>query len=297
MTTTYHSIKLRNGFNVAYVQAGDPTKTKTTLLLLHGFPSSSNQFRRLIPLLSDQFHIIAPDLPAFGLTTVPDDFEATFDSLTQVVADLLDALDIKSFIPYVFDYGAPTGYRLALKRPDAFKGLIIQNGNAYEAGLSAWWDPLRQYWTTDKGSKEWLDIRDKLAGAIELKDAKDQYVSGLSSDLANQVNPNTYTLDYLLNLAPGKKSQRQLDLFYDYQNNVKLYPQFHEFFKKTQLPTLILWGANDQYFPLPGAHAYLTDLPNAQLNVFQDGSHFLLETHVEQVARTIKEFLQKEGLA
>ncbi|WVW84407.1 hypothetical protein I302_106441 [Kwoniella bestiolae CBS 10118] len=294
--TTYKSIQLSNGFNVAYIEAGNPSNS-TTLLLLHGFPSSSNQFRNLIPFLSNKYHIIAPDLPAFGLTTVPDDFEATFATLAEVVGELLDVLDVKFFIPYVFDYGAPTGYRLALQRPEAFKGLIIQNGNAYEAGLSAWWDPLRGYWKTEKGSEEWLDSRGKLARAIRLEDAKEQYVSGLSAELASRVDPNTYTLDYLLNLAPEEKAQRQLDLFYDYQNNVELYPKFHEFFKKYQLPTLILWGKNDQYFPLPGAHAYLTDLPNAQLKVFEDGAHFLLETHVQEVARSIKDFLERENLA
>ncbi|WRT67543.1 uncharacterized protein IL334_004515 [Kwoniella shivajii] len=291
--TFYRSTSLETGVQMAYAEAGD--SSKPTLLLLHGFPSSSHQYRNLIPLLSDRFHIIAPDLPTFGLTVVPENFQATFAALTDAVTGLLDALQISSFIPYVFDYGAPVAYRLALQRPKSFAGLIVQNGNAYEEGLSQWWDPLRKFWKTEKGTEDWHKIREQLRDAVDLEQAKSQYTSGLSSDLISQIDPNAYHLDFLLNMSSEDKVNNQLDLFYDYQHNVALYPEFQKFFRESQLKTLILWGKNDIYFPPTGAVAYEADLKDTKLRIFDDGSHFLLETHVVQVAEAIKDFLPETG--
>ncbi|WWC62332.1 uncharacterized protein I303_104928 [Kwoniella dejecticola CBS 10117] len=287
--TTYHTAQLSKGYKVFYQEAGTRTDNPT-LLLLHGFPSSSNQFRQLIPLLADKFHIIAPDLPAFGLTTVPADFVASFAQIAEVIGELLDQLKIKSFIPYTFDYGAPTAYRLALNRLEAVKGLIAQNGNAYEEGLASFWDPLKVYWQKEKGSEEWKDFRSRLLGVLSLDATKGQYLDGLTKELASHVDPNAYTLDYLLNLSGEEKIERQLDLFYDYQENVKLYPQFQQFFRSSQIPTLVVWGGKDEIFPTPGAHAYKKDLPEAKVKIFEDGTHFLLETHVKQVAEEIRNF-------
>ncbi|WVQ94023.1 hypothetical protein IAU59_001101 [Kwoniella sp. CBS 9459] len=286
--TTYHTIPLDNGVNVAYTQAGSPKSP--TILLLHGFPSSSNQFRNLIPLLSDKYHVVAPDLAFFGLTTVPDDLEVSFASITNVLSRFLDKINLTEFIVYTFDYGAPTAYRLALERPEAFKGLIVQNGNAYEEGLSDWWAPLRPYWATQKGTEEHQGLRDKLRAAVSLEEAKDQYVGALSPEVAEGVDPNAYTLDYLLNMSTPLKAERQLDLFYDYQNNVKLYPQFQQFLREVRPRTLVVWGSRDAAFTVEGAKAYKRDIPNAHYEFFEDGAHFLLETHVEQVASAIKAF-------
>ncbi|WWC70552.1 uncharacterized protein I206_104503 [Kwoniella pini CBS 10737] len=287
--TTYHTAQLTNGFNVFYQEAGSRS-SNPTLLLLHGFPSSSNQFRQLIPLLADKYHIIAPDLPAFGLTTVPDNFVASFAQIANVILELLDHLKIESVITYTFDYGAPTAYRLALLRPRLVKGLIAQNGNAYEEGLASWWDPVKVYWKTEKGSDEWKQSRKILTGALSLDSVKGQYLDGLSEDLASKVDAYAYTLDYISNLTGEQKIERQLDLFYDYQKNVELYPQFQQFFRNSQIPALVVWGGRDEIFPTPGALAYKKDLPNAKVKIIEDGTHFLLETHVKQVAKEIREF-------
>ncbi|WVF66408.1 hypothetical protein IAT40_001148 [Kwoniella sp. CBS 6097] len=285
---TYHTVPLDKGVKVAYAQAGKPDSP--TILLLHGFPSSSNQFRNLVPLLSDKYNVIAPDLPFFGLTTVPDDLEVSFNFMKDVLAKFLDKLNLTEFIVYVFDYGAPVAYRLALERPQAFKGLIVQNGNAYEEGLSDWWNPLKPYWQTQQGSEDHHQTREKLRAAVSLEEAKDQYIGALSSELAERVDPNSYTLDYLLNMSTPVQAERQLDLFYDYQNNLKLYPQFQQFFRDVQPRTLVVWGTKDAAFTVEGAKAYKRDIPDAHYEFIEDGAHFLLETHAEQVARAIRSF-------
>ncbi|OCF44235.1 hypothetical protein I317_01853 [Kwoniella heveanensis CBS 569] len=286
--TTYHTVSLDNGVNVAYAKAGSPKSP--SILLLHGFPSSSNQFRNLIPLLSDRYHVVAPDLAFFGFTTVPDDLEVSFASMTSVLAKFLDNIQLSEFIVYVFDYGAPVAYRLALERPQAFKGLIVQNGNAYTEGLSNWWSPLKPYWNTKKGSEDHQQAREKLRAAVSLDEAKDQYIGALTAEIAERVDPNAYTHDYLLNMSTPAKVERQLDLFYDYQNNVNLYSKFQQFFRDSHPPTLVVWGSRDAAFTVEGAQAYKRDIPNAYYEFFENGAHFLLETHVEQVAKAIRSF-------
>lgn len=283
---TYRDIALPSGPKVHYVEAGSPSKP--TLLLLHGFPSSSNQFRTLIPRLAASYHLIAPDLPGFGLTTVPGNYVHSFANIAQTIGELVDALQLKAFAMYVFDYGAPTGYRLALQRPEAIKAIISQNGNAYHEGLGAeFWAPLQAWWAKD--------AHDALRGAVKdaaltLAHLKEQYEAGAPADRVGRIDPTAYTLDYLLNVGTDAKTEVQLDLFHDYGTNVALYPTFHEFFRATQVPVLAVWGRNDPVFVPAGAEAFKRDNKEAVVKLL-DGGHFLLETHVDEVAKEILRFL------
>ncbi|MCP1518937.1 pimeloyl-ACP methyl ester carboxylesterase [Pseudomonas migulae] len=287
MTTTTAPIRYTfadvDGVRVFYREAGEPAKP--TLLLLHGFPSSSHQFRQLIPLLSAHFHIIAPDLPGFGFTEVPAErkYTYTFDALAETLGHFVETMGLKRYAMYVFDYGAPTGLRLAVKYPERMTALISQNGNAYLEGLGDAWAPIRAYWAEPSAEN-----RQVIADAVlHLEGTRWQYEHGVSTP--ELIAPESYTLDALLLERPGNKDI-QLDLFLDYANNLKRYPDFQRFFRETQLPTLAIWGQNDPFFIPPGAEAFKRDNPNAVVELLDTG-HFALETHVDYIAKRIIEVI------
>jgi len=264
---------------IFYREAGDPNQT--SLLLLHGFPSSSHMFRNLIPLLADRFHIIAPDLPGFGFSESPpqSQFEYTFDNLATVIEGFTETIGLIRYALYVFDYGAPVGFRLAVAHPERVTAIVSQNGNAYEEGLSDAWDPIRSYWAkpTTENRKA---LRDAL---LTYEGTRWQYTHGVSNPEA--VAPESYTLDAALLERPGNKDI-QLDLFLNYASNLALYPVFQKYFRDAKPPLLAIWGKNDPFFIPPSAEAYRRDNPNATIELLDTG-HFALETHVEQIAAAI----------
>ncbi|MFD1259299.1 alpha/beta fold hydrolase [Entomomonas asaccharolytica] len=269
-----------------YREAGD--KNLPLLLLLHGFPSSSHQFRELIPLLADKFHIIAPDLPGFGFTEVPSEtnYVYNFDNIAKTMTKFVDTLDLKSYAMYVFDYGAPIGLRLALNYPNRLTGFISQNGNAYIEGLGDAWNPIRTYWNNP--SQENRQTIDK--NILNLKGTYWQYLHGVKD--IETVAPEAYYLDTFLFERPGNK-EIQLDLLLDYANNLELYPAFQKFFRDTQIPSLIIWGKHDPFFIQAGAEAFKRDNPNAIVELLDTG-HFALETHVAYIAKRIRETMGNE---
>jgi pimeloyl-ACP methyl ester carboxylesterase len=273
---------------VFYREAGDPNQTG--LLLLHGFPSSSHMFRNLIPLLSDRFHIVAPDLPGFGFSQSPprSQFKYTFDNLATVIEAFTEVVRLQRYALYVFDYGAPVGFRLAVGHPDRVTAIVSQNGNAYEEGLSDAWDPIRRYWA-EPTTKNREVVRDAL---LTFEGTRWQYTHGVA-DL-EMIAPESYTLDAALLERPGNKDI-QLDLFLDYASNVKLYPKFQEYFRKSKPPLLAIWGKNDPFFVPAGAEAFREDLPGAKVQ-FLDTGHFATETHVVEIASAMKDFLETNGV-
>lgn len=284
MSTIAHRRADVDGFNVFYREAGRAGAPK--LLLLHGFPSSSHMFRDLIPLLADRFHIVAPDLPGFGQSDMPErgQFAYTFDNLTNVIDRFTEVIGFDRYAVYVFDYGAPTGFRLALKHPERITGIISQNGNAYVEGLSEGWNPIQAYWKEPTQAN-----RDALRAMLTRDTTIWQYTHGVSD--ATQVSPDGYSLDdYYMN-RPGAH-EIQLDLFGDYQSNVALYPAFQQYFRMHQPPFLAVWGKNDPFFLPPGAEAFKRDLPNADVRFFDTG-HFALETHAADIAAAISGFLTR----
>lgn len=270
-----------DGVKVFYREAG--AADAPVLLLLHGFPSSSHQFRKLIPLLADRYRLIAPDLPGFGFTEVPTErnYIYTFDAIGETIRQFVDVLDLKRYAMYFFDYGAPTGLRLALAYPERVSAIISQNGNAYLEGLGDAWAPIRQYWAEPTQANRQV-INDAI---LHLEGTRWQYVAGVSNP--ELIAPEGYYLDALLLERPGNKDI-QLDLFYDYQNNLQLYPAFQQFFRDTQVPTLAIWGKGDPFFIPPGAEAYKRDNPNTVVELLDTG-HFALETHAEHIAQRIGE--------
>ncbi len=287
--STYNNISLSSGENVSYISAGSPILP--VLLLLHGFPSSSNQYRNLIPLLSTTYNIIAPDLPGFGLTTVASSYIYTFENLATTISAFLTALSITSYAVYIFDYGAPVGLRLATANPQSVKAIISQSGNAYVEGLShLFWDPFKPLWASNSNAN-----RDAVrAFALQLAPTISQYTRGVPAKDLPLVDPAAYTYDYLQNLQPAEQQEIQLDLLYDYRNNVAAYPTFQEYFRKYQVPLLAVWGKGDPVFAPAGAHAFKRDLPAAKV-VLLDGGHFLLETKVNEVADEVLGFLKEVG--
>jgi len=267
---------------VFYREAGDPKHP--TLLLLHGFPTSSHMFRDLIPLLSDRFHVVAPDLPGFGFTRSPDRpaFRYSFDALAKVIEDFTDALKLRRYAIYVFDYGAPVGFRLALARPERVAAIISQNGNAYEEGLSTGWNPIQAYWREPSAEN-----RAALRAFLAPESIRWQYVHGVAEE--SLVAPESYTLDTAL-LARTGNDEIQLDLFLDYASNVALYPNFQAYFRDRHPPLLAVWGRNDPFFLPPGAEAFRRDNPKADVHFFDTG-HFALETHAGEIADKIRAFL------
>jgi len=275
---TYRNAEV-DGFKIFYREAGTPGAPK--LLLLHGFPSAGHMFRDLIPLLAGQFHIIAPDLPGFGNSDMPgrghsfDKIAATIDRFTEIVG-------FDRYAVYVFDYGAPTGFRLAVKHPERITAIISQNGNAYEEGLSDGWNPIRAYWQDASPAN-----REALRGFLKAETTVWQYTHGVP-DTA-KVSPDGYSLDNFYLARPGA-DEVQLDLFGDYKSNVALYPVFQQYFR-TQKPRLLaVWGKNDPFFLPPGAEAFKRDIPDAEVHFFDTG-HFALETHAAEIAAAIREFL------
>ncbi|KAI9928441.1 hypothetical protein MW887_002486 [Aspergillus wentii] len=275
-----------NKLTIFYRESSDPTcPTNKTLLLLHGFPSSSHQYRNLIPLLSKHYRVIAPDLPGFGFTTVPDDYEYTFENITNTVSAFLDALQIDKCAVYIFDYGAPIALRLALQRPTLFTGIISQNGNAYEEGLGGFWDPVKKYWESNSG-----EDREALRSVLSFETTKAQYLTGTKNP--EVIPPETYWLDYSL-LCRDRNADIQLDLFRDYEENVKLYPKFQEYLRESQIPLLAAWGKNDPIFIPAGAEAFKKDLPNAEVHLI-DAGHFALESNLNDIAGLVMTFLERK---
>jgi pimeloyl-ACP methyl ester carboxylesterase len=279
----YHTVKV-DGVDVFYREAGP--KDGPTVLLLHGFPTSSHMFRNLIPLLADRYHVIAPDYPGFGESGAPDHtkFDYTFGHYADIVDDLMTQLNVKQYAMYVMDYGAPVGYRLALKHPDRVTALIVQNGNAYEEGLKEFWDPIKVYWKSDTPEN-----REALSFLVVPATTKFQYTDGMS-DVA-RIDPDNWEHDQPLLDRPGNKDI-QLDLFHDYGSNVPLYPKFQAFFREKKPPTLIVWGKNDKIFPADGASPYLRDLPHAEMHMLDTG-HFALEDKLDVMAPLIHDFLDR----
>ncbi len=271
-----------NGVEVFYREAGDAQRP--TLLLLHEFPTASHMFRNLIPLLADRFHIVAPDLPGFGFSDAPDraQFKYTFDHLTQVIEHFTETVGLRRYALYVFDYGAPVGFRLALARPDCITAIISQNGNAYEEGLSDGWNPIQKYWKEPTEAN-----RAALRDFLKPETTRFQYVHGVSDETL--VAPESYALDSALLARPGN-DEIQLDLFLDYASNVGLYPTFQKYIRTKHPPLLAVWGKNDPFFLPAGAEAFNRDNPKAEINLYDTG-HFALETHVHEIATAIREFL------
>jgi pimeloyl-ACP methyl ester carboxylesterase len=280
------SVKYRsadvNGFRVFYREAGRPGAPK--LLLLHGFPSAGHMFRDLIPSLADAFHIVAPDLPGFGQSDMPprDKFKYTFDNIAGVIERFTEVIGFDRFTVYVFDYGAPTGFRLAMRHPERIAAIISQNGNAYEEGLSEGWTPIKAYWQNPSA-----DNRKALRAFLAPETTRWQYTHGVTDEAA--VSPDGYSLDNFYLARPGADDV-QLDLFGDYKSNVALYPKFQDYFRKHRPPFLAVWGKNDPFFLPAGAEAFRRDIPSAVVRFFDTG-HFALETHAQEVAQSIREFL------
>lgn len=277
----FKTIKV-DGLNLFYREAGAVRQPK--LLLLHGFPTSSHMFRDLIPLLSDKFHIIAPDLPGFGKTELlpRSEFNYTFENIAKVIDRFTEAVGFDKFAVYIFDYGAPTGLRIALKHPERITAIISQNGNAYEEGLSEGWDPIRAYWNDQSSTN-----REALRSFLTPETTFWQYTYGTHD--ATEVSPDGYSLDNYYMERKGA-DEVQLDLFGDYKSNVALYPEFQKYFRTHQPKLLAVWGKNDPFFLPPGAEAYKRDIPNARVEFFDTG-HFALETHVQEIASSIRKFL------
>jgi len=272
-----------DGFRIFYREAGP--RGAPTLLLLHGFPTASHMFRDLIPRLADRFHLVAPDLPGFGQSDMPvrEKFAYTFDHIAGVIDRFTEVIGLKRFAIYVFDYGAPTGFRIAVKHPERITAMISQNGNAYEEGLSDGWTPIRAYWT-DASRKN----REALRAFLQPETTVWQYTHGVAD--ATTVSPDGYSLDNYYLSRPGA-DEVQLDLFGDYQSNVALYPTFQNYFRTRKPPFLAVWGRNDPFFLPPGAEAFKRDIPNAVVRFFDTG-HFALETHAAEIATAIRDFLQ-----
>jgi pimeloyl-ACP methyl ester carboxylesterase len=278
----FHTVRV-DGVNVFYREAGP--QDGPTVLLLHGFPTSSHMYRGLIPLLADRYHVIAPDLPGFGFSDAPprDQYHYTFDHLAKTIDAFTQALHLQKYAIQVFDYGAPVGFRLALTHPERVTALITQNGNAYEEGLSTAWNPIQKYWKDPTDAN-----RAALRGLLTLEGTKSQYLQGAPADA---VAPEAYQLDYALLSRPGE-DDIQLDLFLDYASNVKLYPQFQAYFRKAHPPLLAVWGKNDAFFLPPGAEAFRRDNPKAEVHLYDTG-HFALETHGAEIGAEIRRFLDK----
>jgi pimeloyl-ACP methyl ester carboxylesterase len=281
--TSIHRVEA-DGVSVFYRQSGPADAP--VVLLLHGFPTSSFQYRELIPRLADRYRVIAPDLPGFGFTVVPEErrYQYTFDSLAKTMLAFTDALNLSKYAMYIFDYGAPTGLRLAMERPERVTAIVSQNGNAYEEGLGDAWRPIQRYWREPT-----VEHRNAIRAALNLEGLRHEYSVGIPDPAL--IKPEGYTLDAAL-LARPRNVDIQLDLFLDYANNVKLYPKFQEYFRSAQPPLLAVWGKLDPYFIPPGAEAFLRDNPNATVQFLETG-HFALETHLAEVATAMREFLRK----
>ncbi|MBC8167882.1 MAG: alpha/beta hydrolase [Bryobacteraceae bacterium] len=285
-TRTQHTIHYKtvsvNNLDIFYREAGP--EGAPVILLLHGFPTSSNMYRNLIPRLAGSFRIVAPDYPGYGQSSMPDRsaFEYTFENYAKVMNGFVEAIGLKKYSMYVMDYGAPIGYRLALMHPERVQALIVQNGNAYEEGLLKFWDPIKAYWAEPSAGN-----REALHFLVDAKSTRWQYENGVSD--TSLLDPTTWLVDQVGLDRPGNLDI-QMDLMHSYGTNVPLYPEFQAFFRTYQPPTLIVWGKNDFIFPAEGAHPYKRDLNNVETHLLDTG-HFALETHGEEIGNRIEEFL------
>lgn len=284
---TFHRTAIVNGVEIFYREAG--TRDKPTILLLHGYPTSSHMFRNLITDLSVRYHVLAPDYPGYGRSEQPaiKDFEYTFDNMATIVEGFLDELHINSYSIYLMDYGAPIGFRIAAKYPERLESLIIQNGNAYDEGLRDFWVPIKKYWneyTVENGKA--------LEGFHSPDGLKWQYTHGVQD--STKISPDNWHLD-LQHLSRDENAEIQLAMFYDYRTNVPLYPEWQAYFREHQPPTLIVWGKNDYIFPAEGAHPYKKDLKNLEFHLLDTG-HFALEEKGEEIADYILNFLNKNNI-
>lgn len=279
--TAYRSIDV-NGLKVFYRESGPADGPE--LLLLHGYPSAGHMFRDLIPQLADRYHVVAPDLIGFGQSGMPgrDSFSYTFAALTDAIEGFTDAVGFGRYALYVFDYGAPVGFRLAVRRPERVTAIVSQNGNAYEEGLSDGWDPIRAYWREPTQAN-----RDAIRSMVQPETTVWQYTHGVPDP--SLVSPDGYTLDNHYLSRPGA-DEIQLDLFLDYASNVELYPEFQEYFRTSRPPLLAMWGRNDPFFLPAGAEAFQRDIPGADVRLLDTG-HFALETHATEIATAIRGFL------
>lgn len=284
---TYNTVKI-DGLDVFYREAGD--RRKPTILLLHGFPTSSFMFRNLIPQLADKFHVVAPDYPGYGQSSMPkvNEFNYTFENLTNVVEKFTNAIGLTKYSLYVQDYGAPVGFRLAVKHPEKVQALIVQNGNAYEEGLTDATAFLKSY-----GETRDPKLTEKLLGFLKLETTKFQYTYGARNP--NLISPDSWTYDQALLDREGN-AEIQLALFADYLSNVKSYPAWHEYFRRNQPPTLIVWGKNDPFFSVKGVEeGYKKDLKNIEIHYFETG-HFALEENADEISANIREFFAKQKI-
>jgi pimeloyl-ACP methyl ester carboxylesterase len=284
---TSHHLVEADGIHVFYREAGP--ESAPVVLLLHGFPTSSFQYRDLIPRLADRYRVIAPDLPGFGFTVVPPErsYTYTFDALAKTIIAFTEALKLSRYALYVFDYGAPTGFRLALAAPERVSAIVSQNGNAYEEGLGDAWQPIQRYWREPT-----LEHRNAIRAGLNLEGMRHEYSVGIPDP--SLIKPEGYTLDAALLARPGNVDI-QLDLFLDYANNVKLYPKFHEYFRSAKPPLLAVWGEFDPYFIPAGAEAFRRDIPKASVQLLPTG-HFALETHLPEIAGSMRKFLADSGV-
>ncbi len=279
--TTYRTIAI-DGLDIFYREAG--SRDNPTILLLHGFPTSSHMFRNLMSALADRFHLVAPDYPGYGNSSMPTvhEFDYTFDRLAEIVEKFIAAINLKKYSLYVMDYGAPIGYRIAVKYPERVQSLIVQNGNAYEEGLGEFWNPIKAYWQ-DRSPEN----ADKLKYLVTLEATKWQYTNGVRN--LEAISPDTWNMDQLFLDRPGN-DEIQLALLYSYGTNPPLYPQWQEYFRKYQPPTLIVWGKNDYIFPAEGAYPYQRDLKDVEFHLLNTG-HFALEEDGDAIANHITQFL------
>ncbi|KAF9078424.1 Alpha/beta hydrolase fold protein [Rhodocollybia butyracea] len=284
--TQVHTVEA-DGVNLFYREAGK--KDAPVILLLHGFPSSSFQYRNLIAKLAGDYHVFAPDLPGFGFTKVPEtrNYKYTFDNFGKTLEAFVDALSLKKYVIYIFDYGAPVGLRLAVSRPSAITAIVSQNGNAFDVGFSDAWKGIFAYWAAPTAEN-----RKAITWVTQFDTTKSQYESGEAHP--ERIPPETYHLDQALMDRPGN-ADIQLDIFLDYRTNVALYSTIHTYFREQQPPLLAVWGKNDGFFIPAGAEAYKTVLPKAEVH-FVDGGHFSLENHLDEISSTIIKFLKKNGI-
>jgi pimeloyl-ACP methyl ester carboxylesterase len=271
-----------DGLNIFFRQAGP--QDAPALLLLHGFPSAGHMFRDLIPQLADRFHVVAPDLPGFGQSDMPErtSYSYSFDNIATAIDRFTEVIGLRHFAIYVFDYGAPTGFRLAVRHPERISGIISQNGNAYVEGLSDGWSPIRAYWQDPSDA-----TRNALRAFVAPETTVWQYTHGVADTSA--ISPDGYSLDNFYLARPGAH-EVQLDLLGDYKSNVALYPEFQSYFRGHKPPFLAVWGKNDPFFLPPGAEAFKRDMPDAEVR-FLDTGHFALETHCDEIAAMIRQFL------
>ncbi|MEW7290132.1 alpha/beta fold hydrolase [Aquimarina sp. 2304DJ70-9] len=286
ISTTYKTVEV-NGLDIFYREAG--SKSKPTILLLHGYPTSSHMFRNLIVDLADDYHVLAPDYPGYGRSEQPpmSEFEYTFDNMATIIEGFLAKLEVQKFSVYLMDYGAPVGFRIASKYPERIESLIVQNGNAYEEGITDFWNPLKKYWKNPS-----LENGKALEGFHSIDGLKWQYTHGVKD--VSKISPDNWEID-LRHINRKENNEIQLAMFYDYRTNITLYPKWQHYLREHQPPTLIVWGKNDHIFPASGAHPYKKDLKNLEFHLLDTG-HFALEEKGKEIANYILKFLKKNNI-